>query len=284
MSIEKYEVFKVVSEVKNFSKASIVLNMSQSAVSKSIKKLEEEFGVSLFIRKKYGVELSRYGEKIKPEIISVLNQHRRLENVVNAFNKLQTGQLVIGSFSSASALLLPNLIKKFSMKYPNIQVVIKEGHYDEIRQWLDNGDVDIALLIKEFVGDSEETYLFTDHVKLLAPKSYKLDKKVSIKTIEDYPFIVSEHYPNPYLTNIFNRFNVKPNTKYVVKTNQTIFAFVEKGIGLALLPESTLLRYDYDFDVISLNETIPRNIYLVTHKNNLQIPMIKAFWTLNKEE
>lgn len=282
MSIEKYEVFKVVSEVKNFSKASVILNMSQSAVSKSIKKLEEEFGVSLFIRKKYGVELSRYGVIIRPEIISVLNQNRRLENVVNAFNELQTGQLVIGSFSSASALLLPNLIKKFSLKYPNIQVVIKEGHYDEIKKWLDDGHVDIALLIEEFVGDSEKLYLFTDHVKLLAPKSYKLPKKMSIKTIEDYPFIVSEHYPNPYLSNIFKRFNVKPNTQYIVKTNQTIFAFVENGLGLALLPESTLIRYDHDFDVISLNETIPRNIYLTTHQTNLKIPMIKAFWTLNQ--
>ncbi len=283
MSIEKYEVFKVVSEVKNFSKASVILNMSQSAVSKSIKKLEEEFGVSLFIRKKYGVELSRYGVTIRPEIISVLNQNRRLENVVNAFNELQTGQLVIGSFSSASALLLPNLIKKFSLKYPNIQVVIKEGHYDEIKKWLDDGRVDIALLIEEFVGDSEKLYLFTDHVKLLAPKSYKLPKKMSIKTIEDYPFIVSEHYPNPYLSNIFKRFNVKPNTQYIVKTNQTIFAFVENGLGLALLPESTLIRYDHDFDVISLNETIPRNIYLTTHQTNLKIPMIKAFWTLNQQ-
>jgi len=283
MSIEKYEVFKVVSEVKNFSKASVILNMSQSAVSKSIKKLEEEFGVSLFIRKKYGVELSRYGVTIRPEIISVLNQNRRLENVVNAFNELQTGQLVIGSFSSASALLLPNLIKKFSLKYPNIQVVVKEGHYDEIKQWLDDGHVDIALLIEEFVGDSEKLYLFTDHVKLLAPKSYKLPKKMSIKTIEDYPFIVSEHYPNPYLSNIFKRFNVKPNTQYIVKTNQTIFAFVENGLGLALLPESTLIRYDHDFDVISLNETIPRNIYLTTHQTNLKIPMIKAFWTLNQQ-
>lgn len=283
MSIEKYEVFKIVSEVKNFSKASIILNMSQSAVSKSIKKLEEEFGVSLFIRRKYGVELSRFGVTIKPEIISVLNQNRRLKNVVNAFNELQTGQLVIGSFSSASALLLPNLIKKFSLKYPNIQVVVKEGHYDEIKQWLDDGHVDIALLIEEFVGDSEKLYLFTDHVKLLAPKSYKLPKTMSIKAIEDYPFIVSEHYPNPYLTNIFQRFNVKPNTQYIVKTNQTIFAFVEKGLGLALLPESTLIRYDHNFDVISLNETIPRNIYLTTHKSNLQIPMIKAFWILNQQ-
>jgi|LGVE01.1.fsa_nt_gb DNA-binding transcriptional LysR family regulator len=282
MSIEKYEVFKVVSEVMNFSKASVILNMSQSAVSKSIKKLEEEFGVLLFIRKKHGVELSRYGETIKPEIISVLNQNRRLENVVNAFNELQTGQLVIGSFSSASALLLPNLIKKFSLKYPNIQVVVREGHYDEIKKWLDDGHVDIALLIEEFLGESEKLYLFTDHVKLLAPKSYKLPKKVSIKTIEDYPFIVSEHYPNPYLSNIFDRFNVKPNTQYVVKTNQTIFAFVEKGLGLALLPESTLFRYDHEFDVISLSETIPRNIYLATHHSNLQIPMIKAFWALNQ--
>jgi len=282
MSIEKYKVFKVVAEVKNFSKASLVLNMSQSAVSKSIKKLEEDFGFLLFVRKKYGVELTRQGQVLQPEIIKVLNANRRLENMVSSYNELQAGKLVIGSFSSASSLLLPGLIKKFSIKHPNIQVIVREGHYDEIRQWLDDGQVDVALLIKEFIEDSEHHYLFTDHVKLLAPLSYNLPETTSIKIIEDHPFIVSEHYPNPYLTGILNRFNVKPNTQYVVKSNQTIFSFVERGLGLALLPESTLIRSAHKFAVIGLEEDIPRNIYLVTHKTNLQIPMVKAFWTISQ--
>ena len=284
MSLIKYEIFKVVSEVGSFSKAALHLNMSQAAVSKSIKTLEEEFGVELFTRNKQGVELSRFGQKVRPEILAVLSQNRRLENLVNTYNDLQTGRLIIGSFSSASSLLLPELIKKFSAKYPNIQVIVKEGHYDAIKRWLEDGIIDIGLLIEEFIEDYERIFLFTDHIKLLSPKKYGLAEEVSIKTIEEYPFIVSEHYPNPYLSKIFKKFSVKPNTKYVVKTNQTIFSFVEKGLGIALLPESTLFRYNYGFDVIKLKETIPRNIYLVTKDKNLEIPMIKAFWRINLEK
>ncbi|WP_240840675.1 LysR family transcriptional regulator [Acidaminobacter sp. JC074] len=283
MSLVKYEVFKVVSETMSFSKASVLLNMSQAAVSKSIKTLEEEFGGDLFIRHKQGVELSRFGERVRPEILAVLSQNRRLENLVNTYNNLQTGKLIIGSFTSASALLLPDLIKRYAMEYPNIQIFIKEGHYYEIQKWLEDGIIDIGLLIEEFLEEHERIFLFTDRVKLIAPKKYKLPKEVSIKVIEEYPFIISEHYPNPYMSRIFKKYNVKPNTRYIVKTNQTILAFIEKGLGIALLPESSLLKYETDFDIITLKETIPRKIYLATKKNNLEIPMIKAFWNINLE-
>jgi len=282
MNIVKYEVFDMVASTLNFSKASMSLNMSQSAVSKSIKSLEEEYGLPLFNREKYGVSLTRFGQSLWPEIKAILNQERRLNRLVNAHKNILKGKLVIGSFSSASAKILPDLIHAYSQSYPDIQVEVKEGHYDEIKRWLEEGTIDVALLIEEFIDDYERKYIFSDKIKLLAPKGFNIGKRASISIIEEYPFIVTEYYPNPYLTNLIKKYRVNPNTKYVVKTNTTVFAFVEKGLGVTLLPESSILKSDFNIDMIDLEEDIIRNIYMATKEKNLKIPSVKALWTLKK--
>lgn len=282
LMIVKYQIFKAVTQSKNITRAANSLNLTQAAVSKAIKSLEQEFGFELFKREKYGVALTEAGEHILVHVNSVLSANRKLENLINDYNHLKKGKLVIGSFSSASTGVLPDLIKSYSEKYPNIQIIIKEGHYDEIQDWLDRNVVDIGLLTKEFVKDKyEKKHLFTDHIKLIVPKAFELErKKASIKLIETYPFIVTEHYPNPFLLNLLNSFDLKPDIKFVVKTNQTVFAFVECGLGVALLPESSLLRTNFIFDIIDLEEIIPRHIFMVTKSENLQTPMVSAFWKL----
>jgi len=66
-------------------------------------------------------------------------------NIVSANNNVTSGQLIIGNFSSASALLLQNLISEYKELNPNVLVVVKEGHYDEIQKWLHDDQIDIAL-------------------------------------------------------------------------------------------------------------------------------------------
>lgn len=282
--IIKYQIFRTVTQTKNITKASYELNLTQAAVSKAIKSLEKEFGFELFNREKYGVSLTDAGSQVLLHINSVLSANRKLENLINDYNHLKKGKLVIGSFNSASTRILPDMIKFYSEKFPNIQIVIKEGHYDDIQRWLDQNIIDIGLLTKEFLKDKyEREYLFTDRIKLIVPSNLNMkNKKVSIKIIEDFPFIVTDHYPNPFLLNLLNSFELAPDIKYVVKTNQTVFAFVEHGLGIALFPESSLEQTNYDFDIIDLEEIIPRHIYMVTKKENLQTPMVKAFWKLKK--
>lgn len=280
MSILKYEVFREVCKFGNFSKAADHLNMTQSAISRSIKSLEEEFSAVLFFRKKDGVELTRFGEKIYPEIMNVLNMQRQLENVVNAYNDLQTGRLVIGSFSSASFSILPDILSRFRHKYPNIQVVVREGHYDEIREWLIQGGVDVAFLIDEFASGFKKQYLFSDEIMLIVPENSPIEGRVPIKIVETYPLIASEHYPNPYLIGLFRDYGVAPEIKYVVKINQTIFAFVEKGLGVAILPETSVQRANYGIKMVPFEEKLSRHVYMVTKDNLMEIPSVQAFWEI----
>lgn len=284
MSIIKYEVFREVCSVGNFSKAAENLNMTQSAISRSIKSLEEEFSTALFTRKKDGVCLTRFGEKVYPEIINVLNMQRKLENVVNAYNDLQTGRLVIGSFSSASSSILPDILSRFRSRYPNIQVVVKEGHYDEVRDWLLRGSVDVAFLIDEFIEGFKKHYLFSDEIMLIVPEDSPIRDRIPIKSIESYPLIASEHYPNPYLKGLFEKYKVSPDVKYVVKINQTIFAFVEKGLGLAILPETSVERANYEIRMVPFVEQLARHVYMVTKEEMMEIPSVQAFWEIVTQE
>lgn len=282
MNINKFEILKKVASFKNITKASHQLNMTQAAVSKAIKSLEDEYGFDIFLRSKSGVELTSMGKQIMVFVNQVLNVNRQLDNLVSDFNQLKKGKLVIASFSSASTRILPILVEEYSKKYPNIIITIQEGHYDEILGWLEKGVADIGILKDDFIPHNyERRYLFSDSIKLIAPSDMVIDNPVSIDIIEEEAFIVTEHYPNPYLIKLIQSYALKPNIRYIVKTNQTIFAFVEKGMGISLLPESSVTRSDYDFKVIDLKQDIPRDIYLVTKKETMSIPMVKAFWHLD---
>lgn len=280
MNLIKYEVFVTVAEVESFTKAAYRLNMTQSAVSRSIKSLEEEFQMTLFTRKKEGVALNVAGELVLIEIKKVINAQRKLENKIYNWNDQKKGKLIIGSFSSASFRLLPAMVYEFKKLYPNVTVDIREGHYDEIQRWVNQGSVDIGFVIEPFVEEDYVTrFCFKDSIKMIAAASYNLSNAESIKILEDYPLIVTEHYPNPYILNLFKTYGMAPEPQYVVKTNQTVFAFVEKGMGLALIPESSLIRKSFDLEIIDLEENIIRKTFMVCKEHNQENPLVKAFWS-----
>lgn len=282
MSIVKYEIMKVVAETCNFTKAAEQLNLTQSAVSRSIKNLELELGSQIFIRKKSGVHLTRFGTSLLPQVNKILFDNEILLEMADAYLGNLNGHIIIGSFSSVSINILPDLIANFRNLYPNVHFEVKEGHYDEIKHWLHHGEIDFGFLIDEFIDVEEQITILSDEVKLLAPHGWIKGEFAPIKSLEEYPFIVTEHYPNPYLEGLFKKFQVKPNIQYIVKTNQTVFSFIEKGLGIALLPSSTLEDH-LSFDIHDMDVKIPRNIRMVTMKEYMSQPIVKTFWKVVKD-
>ena len=85
INLELYRIFYVVAETKNITKASEILNISQPAVTKHIKNLEEQLGNPLFIRTKKGVILNEYGEKIFLNVKQALNLLSESEKEISKY-------------------------------------------------------------------------------------------------------------------------------------------------------------------------------------------------------
>ena len=175
IDFELYRLFYEVANYRNITKASMHLNISQPAISKSIKNLENQLGGSLFIRTKKGVVLTEEGKElyyyIKQAIEFINNGENKFTDLIN----LKTGCIKIGTSTTiAKEFLLPYL-EIFRDKYPSIDIKIITGVSNELISKLKYGLIDILFL--NLNNDSYESDLNITKCKMIV---LLLEKNIKI--------------------------------------------------------------------------------------------------------
>lgn len=146
MNIQKYMAFVKTVEYGSLTKAAEALNYTQSGISRMIKDLETEWGVSLLERSRAGVGLTSDGLKLLPQLKRICNEHEILMAQIDDLHDMQSGMIRIGTFSSVATHWLPNMIKVFQETYPKIDFELLLGDYTEIENWILEGRVDFGFL------------------------------------------------------------------------------------------------------------------------------------------
>ena len=125
MNIQKYMSFVKTVEYGSFTKASEILNYSQSGISRMIGDLEKEWNMCLLERDHSGVKPTSDGLRLLPFAKKLCDDFDRLQMEADNLNDLSSGIIRIGTFSSVATYWLPNIIMEFKKDYPNLRVV---GH------------------------------------------------------------------------------------------------------------------------------------------------------------
>ena len=120
-----------------FNKAAQQLHLTPSAISHAIAVMEEELGFALFNRGKNGVSMTSYGASLYPSIRDVLNSDEALKQSIARLNGLEKGKVKLGVFNSVCASLLPGLHQSFMTHYPQIEIEVYQGTYDDVRMACD---------------------------------------------------------------------------------------------------------------------------------------------------
>ena len=139
-----YQALLQVLESNSFSLAAKTLGYTQSAVSQMIKSLETELGVTLLVRSRTGVALTREGEAMLPYIRDVARAHQALADQAASLRGLEQGVVRIGSFNSVSSSLLPRAIQRFKQLHPAIRFELHQGLYQELEGLVRGGVVDFS--------------------------------------------------------------------------------------------------------------------------------------------
>lgn len=277
----KFKIFKQVVDKGGFTKAGEEMGMTQSAVSHAIHALEVELGFVLINRTRGKLTLTNEGQMLIDYVYALVAAEDRLLNQINSIKHIETGTIRIGSFTSASSRLLPDILSAFDHSFPDIKIEIVEDGYDALKKALEEGIVDITFLESQYI---EPHYYvlpyFKDEIIAVVPSQYKISQEedFDILRLEEYPFIMPDNDSDTFLHRLFDRYHVKPNLKYKVLLMSTVFSMVEKGLGMSIVPESTLNKTLYDFDIFPLRDPVLRQINIVTLKANLSSPIISAFF------
>ena len=146
--METYYVFYIVAEYGNISKAAKKLFVSQPAVTKSIKNLEENLGIKLFNRNSKGVQLTEEGKVLYEYVKNAYIQIEKGEKIVKQLKNKSKGVVRIGISNTLCKYYFMPFLKGFHEKYPDIKIEITNRVTLETLELLEKGSLDCAIVSK----------------------------------------------------------------------------------------------------------------------------------------
>ncbi len=243
INFELYKVFYYIAKEGSITAAAEKLFISQPAVTQSLKKLEEELGGPLFIRKKSGVMLTSEGEKLYEYIENSIHVLNNASNLFSQYLNSDIGRVRVNVAGSWGMILLPEIINRFRIKYPNVEVSITVEKTSDAIKKITNSDIDIGIFegnIGAYKDVVEIMNLATIPYSFFTTKEY-LDKvgPVDVNHLEKYDFYLPKADSNrmAMLNASLEKAGLKINsTKHVAGTEMTK-KIIEKGLGIGFFNE-----------------------------------------------
>lgn len=256
MELKELNYILVIAQEQSISKAADRLFMAQSSLSQFLTKFETSMRTKLFVRTTKGVRLTYSGEVFIRYAKHMLQDYHQAENELWDIENLKAGKIEFGISSFRGAYLIPKVLRRFYEAYPNIHVVIHEHNTKELKEMVQQNELDIALLAV-FDDDSQlatdkvmqdEIYIVAHGDQPVLQKTHKSRGRlwVNMKDAAPYKFLLSNE--DTVLGNIaVDEFKKCQMPIIAVNRNLTAqFALLmaKEGIGLAFTYKSCALPRD----------------------------------------
>lgn len=277
INYELYRIFYEVASCGNITHASQKLNISQPAISKSIKNLETQLGGDLFVRTQKGVVLTEEGKSFYKHISNAIENISNAENEFTNLINLNKGSIRIGVSTTITEKFLLPYLKKFHELYPNITIHMYTDISNELLEKLKNGLIDLAvvhIIDKDYSYDIDINKIKKIHSCFVVNDTFKelIKKEVPIKELIKYPIILQTKGSNSRdfieKIEIDNNIIFKNNIESSSYTLISEFAKMGLGIGISTkeyIEEDLNNKLLYE---IKLQEKLPdRYIGIATLKN-----------------
>lgn len=279
IDFELYRIFYVVANNGNITKASEELMISQPAISKSIKSLEDSLGGQLFIRTKRGVILTNEGREFYNYIKYAMEYISNAENKFTELINLESGIIKIGISTTLTKEFLIPFLEEFHKMYPKINIQIITYSSNELITKLKNGLIDMTIMNltnANFGNDIEIIKCKEVHDVFVVNDSYKdlHDKKLSLIDINNYPLILQSKGSNTraFIDDVCKSYGVilKPNIELASYSLVVEFTKIGLGIGYVTYEYITEELKKGTLKMLNIKETIPkRYIGIAVSKNHI---------------
>jgi len=284
ISFNSFLVFHEVAKFKSFSRAAEELFVSQPAVSKHIRQLEQKLGMGLIRRGRGGFDLTEAGEILFKQTHKISNHLLEIESVLDNLKKDHHGVLKIGTTESYSKCLMPKLLSGFQTSYPSIKITLEVGNSEEIEKGLLDYKNDIGLIgLAKASSKFESVPFLKEELVLIVSLDHPLGKRkaVSLKEIEGYPFIIRAKGSTTrrILFHAYEEFDIHPSLLIEAGSSEFIKQWVSEGKGVSVIVKR--LGEDEErrgmIKMIPLLEKLYLEVAVLYLKEERANPTIKAF-------
>jgi LysR family transcriptional regulator, benzoate and cis,cis-muconate-responsive activator of ben and cat genes len=261
MELRHLRYFVAVAEEQNITRASAKLHVSQPAVSRQIRDLEDELGLALLERSAKAVRLTEAGRVFLGEARAVLHRAEEAVGTVRAAAGGTSGELQVGYAPSLTVQILPRALRSFQAEYPGIRVLLHDLSTEEMLAGLREGTLHLALMVQPR-SDRLRSLRFHELARYpicvaVAP-THRLarGRSLTLAKIATDPLIAYTRagYPEYHATldEIFASIGRTPNVVEEHESFTSLIAAVEAGRGIALVPSCMICMVGPRLKILAL--------------------------------
>ena len=246
VKLELYRVFRTVAAKGNISAAAQELYISQSAVSQSIRQLEEQLQIRLFSRSPRGVTLTGEGKMLLEYVDRGLSLIESGEEKLSQVRELLAGELTIGASDTVTKTYLLPRLESFHKAYPDIRIRILNGTTRMVLDYLHAGQVDVA-----FASETQDEKLYDlrhcldTHMAFVASPEYPCDfeKVYTLQEMAAFPLILLERKASSrlYIERFFRERGLEIEPEIELGSHNLLVSLARIGLGVACVTEEFAL-------------------------------------------
>ena len=287
MDMASLDTFIKTAQLLHFGKASRACNLSPSALTRTIQRLEEEIGHPLFLRDNRSVALTDAGKKFLSYARSTLQEWHHFKEALSPEDRI-AGPLSLYASITAVYSLLPDLLEAYRSAYPDVHLELRTGAAERAIEQVLNGEIDLAVAALPDQKQSQLEFMPLAETPLvfIAPKPFyqPLPRRNGQLDLSTIPLVLPRSGVARHRMDLWIRKRgLVPNISTEVSGNEALIAMVRLGTGIGVVPKLALERSPFRSEVAVVDNAPALDPYVVglcVSKRNLKRPAIKAMWEL----
>ncbi len=289
-TLKQFRYFLAVSESGSIAAAARIVNIAQSALTKSIQELEATLGVPLFERSPRGMVLTQAGYRFEASARKVIAAVAQAGAVKHEDRQELTGSLTIGVTSLMAGYGLSDLLSRFQRAHPEVRVNILEDSPPFLEHLLVNGEVDLAVMVVNALGDPQALDVKTlssspNRVWLSPSHPLAEHSELTLAECASVPLIVLEaDRIEDMQRSVWRRHGLMPDVRLRTSSLEAVRSLVGVGAGISILPDFLYRPWTLDaerIEVRKLRDSIPAtDVGLVTRRDLRRREVVEQFMQL----
>ena len=253
MNFQHLKYFLTVAEELNITRAAERLYISQQSLSNHIANLERELDVKLFTRSPK-LSLTYAGGLLVDTATEILDLHRQYLSKVGDINKQYVGALRVGISHTCGLALLPDVLPKFRLEFPQVEFSLSEGNSNQLEDELAHGRTDLIICFQPIIMEGVTTVPLTEkRLMMVVPRTFtghlfgeqveevrkQFAQGADIRAFEAMPFVLIKrgNRTRSIVDQYFRRYYFKPQLILETENTVTTLAMALAGVGVTICPE-----------------------------------------------
>ncbi|WP_425640389.1 LysR family transcriptional regulator [Agrobacterium radiobacter] len=243
MNLTQLRSLIAVAEAGSFTAAAMNVGVTQSGMSQALAMLEESLGVKLLARHRHGVELTAFGERALHHARAALAHLDAIGKEAAEAAGEEAVSVRIAAFPSVFSTVLPPLLRRFRSLHPCIELIALETDDREVESWLDAGSIDLGVVLNPR-PDSDAVMIGQDAWVAVLPMAHRLGRREAVSLAEAAGLSLAD-------------------VRMEVRDWTSAIALVREGMGVSVVPESTLPEKRNGLRTVRLDPSLCRRFGLV---------------------